>query len=128
MSLKKDLMKRELYSFKCLTCSSRKLIYTPPKTPTSNASTLCFLLHLSLPDDSLLEAAGTIPKSRRLTVVMDLPPASKAADTVPIVELAVNLLDVLAGSSLPNDLLKKTVSNFWMTTASQPVYHSFQLY
>lgn len=60
--------------------------------------------------DSILEKSGTIPKSRRLTVVFELPPSAKAGETLPIVEVALNLIDVLSGSSMPNELLKKTVS------------------
>lgn len=62
------------------------------------------------PDESILEKVGAIPKSRRLTVVFELPSSSKAAETLPILEVALNLIDVLSGSSMPNELLKKTVS------------------
>ena len=65
---------------------------------------------LSIFPSSLLEQVGAIPKSRRLTVVFELPPASKAEESKPILELALNLVDVLAGSTLPNEILKKTVS------------------
>lgn len=58
----------------------------------------------------MLEKEGAIPKSRRLTIVLDLPPSSKAAETVPILELAVNLVDVVSGSSMPNEFGKKAVS------------------
>jgi len=59
------------------------------------------------PEEATLEKEGSIPKARRLAVVMTLPPSRQAGETLPIVELALNLLDVLNGSSPAADLASK---------------------
>ncbi|KAL7005763.1 hypothetical protein EMMF5_004678 [Cystobasidiomycetes sp. EMM_F5] len=59
------------------------------------------------PDEPVLEKAGKIPQSRRLTMTMTLPPASHAAETLPLVELALNIVDVLNGSTLSSDVVAK---------------------
>jgi len=56
------------------------------------------------PDEAVLEKEGTIPKSRKLTMLLTLPPASKAEETKPLLELALNLLDVLAGGVVPSEV------------------------
>lgn len=59
---------------------------------------------------SVLEKLGSIPKSRKLVLTMSLPARSRAEETRPLVELALNLLDVLAKGGVPSDTINKSVS------------------
>ncbi|CAD6567339.1 MAG: hypothetical protein CYPHOPRED_001621 [Cyphobasidiales sp. Tagirdzhanova-0007] len=60
------------------------------------------------PEESTLEKTGSIPKSRKMTMIMTLPSTEKAAETRPLVELALNLIDVFSGSSVPGEVITKT--------------------
>lgn len=45
-----------------------------------------------------------------MTLTMDLPPLDDASATVPLLELALNIVDVIGGSSLPYETVNKLVS------------------
>merc|ERR1712093_47142 len=60
------------------------------------------------PEEAVLIKEGAIPKSRKMIVTMGLPPSSRVDETKPILELALNIIDVIYGAPFPNEMLSKT--------------------
>merc|ERR1712093_857332 len=58
--------------------------------------------------DFFLIKEGAIPKSRKMIVTMGLPPSSRVDETKPILELALDIIDVIYGAPFPNEMLSKT--------------------